>query len=118
MNFLGPRLHWVSVALVAIVFAGGGVGKLMSMPQFHAAFMDLNWPSWSGYAVGAAEVLGVLALFVPSLRKLAAFGLGAISCGAIWYHVSFPPVSAAAPAFVMLICCLLILMYRPAGVHR
>ena len=118
MNFPGARLHMLALAVVGLIFGGGGIGKLMSMPQFHTSFADLGWPGWSGYAVGGAEVLGVIALFLPSLRKAAALGLLVIACGAIWYHFRFPPLLAAGPAFVALIACLLILMYRPGGVHR
>lgn len=118
MNFPGPRLHMLALCVIVLVFGAGGVGKLMSMPQFHVSFQDLAWPEWSGFAVGGAEIVGVIALFLPSLRKAAAVGLGAVACGAIWYHVNFPPVINAAPAFIALISCLLILMYRPSGVHR
>jgi len=78
----------------------------------------LGWPSESGFVIGGLEILGVIALFLPSLRKIAAFALGVVAGGAIWYHVNFPPVIDAAPAFIALISCILILMYRPAGVHR
>lgn len=118
MKFLGNRLHVIALMAVFLVFGAGGVGKLMSMPQFHIPFQNLTWPDWAGYAVGAAEAIGVIALFIPSLRKPSAIGLGLIACGAVWYHVNFPPVINAAPAFIALISCLLILMYRPAGVHR
>ncbi len=118
MNFLGPRLHFFALVIVVIIFGAGGVGKLMSMPQFHVSFADLGWPKNAGFAIGGLEVLGVIALFLPSLRKVSALGLGMIAGGAIWYHVNFPPVIDAAPAFICLISCILILMYRPAGVHR
>lgn len=118
MTFPGPRLHFLALMAVIIIFGAAGVGKLMSMPQFHISFADLGWPNYAGYAIGGLEVLGVIALFLPSLRKPAAVGLGAISAGAIWYHVQFPPVIDAAIAFLALLSCLVIVLFRPAGVHR
>lgn len=118
MKFPGPRLHLAALGVLALIFGAGGIGKLMSMPQFHEGFQTLQWPSWAGYTVGGLEVLGVIALLMPSLRKPAALGLGAIAAGAVWFHVTHPPVSAGALAFTALIACLLILLFRPTGVHR
>ena len=97
----------VAIALVVPYVGAGGVAKLAGVPYVHSSFPKLGLPGWSGYFIGACEVLGSVALFVRP-RAIAAAGLGIIMVGATYYHATYTPIIQAAPAFVLAILCLYI----------
>lgn len=56
-----------------------------------------------------------MALFVRPLRALAAAGIGIIMVGATYYHAVYTPVVQAAPAFILLLLCVYILLGSRTG---
>lgn len=90
----------ILLALPLIAFGGA---KLTGVPQFHASFKALGLPAWFGYFIGACEVAGAVGLFIKPLRSLAAGGLCIILLGALYFHVTHPPLEAGVPALVLLL---------------
>jgi uncharacterized membrane protein YphA (DoxX/SURF4 family) len=88
------------LALPLIAFGGA---KLAGVPQFHESFKVLGLPGWFGYFIGACEVAGAVALFIQPLRTWAAGGLGIIMLGALYFHVTHPPLGAGVPALIFLL---------------
>ncbi len=105
----------IAIALVALYVGAGGIAKLAGVPYVHSSFPKLGLPPWFGYFIGTCEVLGCIALFVRPLRALAAAGIGIIMVGATYYHAVYTPVVQAAPAFVLLLLCVYILLRSQTG---
>lgn len=78
---------WTFQVACGAVFLLFGAGKLLGWPDHIATFDALGFGQWLRYAVGVAEVLGALLLFVPRLAGLAAAGLAIITVGAVCAHV-------------------------------
>lgn len=74
---------WTLQVLLAAVFAFSAFGKLTADAQNVAGFeaMGLGVPGM--YAVGALELAGAIAMFVPRLTGLAALGFVALMIGAV-----------------------------------
>ena len=82
---------------------GAGWGKF-SKPVWHDAFVVWGYPMWFMYAVGVAEIVGGLSLFVPGLASWAALGLMTIMLGAVATSLHHPilapqPFTWSAPTF-------------------
>jgi putative oxidoreductase len=89
--------------LVALVVVPAGGAKLAGVPQVHQSFALLGLPGWFGYLIGACEIAGGIALFIRPLSALAAAGLVVIMLGAVYFHVTHPPLAAGIPAFIVLL---------------
>src|ERR1700674_3994130 len=72
-------LVWALSVLLAIVFLGAGIPKLLgtSTMGLQAAAMR-GFPGWLREVVGVAEIAGSLALLVPSVAAYAAVGLAVL----------------------------------------
>jgi uncharacterized membrane protein YphA (DoxX/SURF4 family) len=90
----------ILLALPLIAFGGA---KLAGVPQVHESFKVLGLPGWFGYFIGACEVAGGVGLFIKPLRSLAALGLCVILVGALYFHVTHPPLGAGVPALIYLL---------------
>ena len=93
----------VATIAAAALFAFAGIGKIMGNEMMLKSFSDLGLPTWFGLLIGVCEVAGAVGLLIRPLSGLAAGGLFLIMLGAIYYHVSFPPLSAALPAIILLV---------------
>ena len=107
---------WAAMAIVTIVMLMGGVMKLSGNPAALKSFADLGLPSWFGTFIGVCEIAGAIGLWLRRTSMLAAMGIAAIMLGAVYYHFSFPPLSAGVPAMVVLACSLYIVSRRGGGV--
>jgi putative oxidoreductase len=94
---------WIAAVLVALVLLPAGGAKLAGVPQMHQSFALLGLPGWFGYFIGACEVAGAIALFIRPLSALAAAGIAIIMLGAVYFHVTNPPLAAGVPALVVLL---------------
>ena len=102
MGFLHKHGLLIASVVLALIVAGAGVAKLMGVPMVHASFAKLGLPVWFGYFVGAAEIAGAIGLFIRPLAVWAAGGLAIIGLGAVYYHVTHPPLSEGIAAMVVL----------------
>lgn len=77
---------WVLQVVVALGFLFSAVAKFTAMPMVMATFQALGAP-WLAYVIGALEVLGAVAMFVPRLCGLAATAFVALTVGALITHL-------------------------------
>ena len=105
-------LIWAAIIVAAVAFGAAGVAKLAGVPMVHLSFANLGLPSWFGYFIGLCEVAGAIGLLIRPLSALAALGLGIITVGAVYYHVTNPPLQEGIPAIVLLVLCVIIFMAR------
>ncbi len=77
---------WMLVLLLAVEFCAAGASKFAPSSSWSRMFLEWGYPSWFRLAVGAAEVLCGLALFVPRARLWACAVLLAIMAGAAATH--------------------------------
>ena len=88
---------WIVQVLMFLVFAGGGLWKLVTpIPQIAAVF------PWAGevpatflYATGVLDVLGGIGILLPTVTRImprltvaAASGCAALQVGAIVFHLA------------------------------
>lgn len=102
MTFLQKYGVLVASIVLALIVGAAGTAKLMGVPMVHQSFAILGLPSWFGYFIGAAEVSGAVGLFIPQLSRLAALGLAIIGAGAVYFHLTNPPLSVGVPAILVL----------------
>jgi putative oxidoreductase len=112
MGFLQKHGVLIASVVLALIVAGAGVAKLMGVPMVHQSFAILGLPTWFGYFIGAAEVAGAIGLFIRPLSALAALGLAIIGAGAVYFHVTNPPISAGVPAILVLLLAVFIAIKR------
>ena len=103
MSRLSSYSFLIATLAAAALFAFAGIGKIMGNEMMLKSFADLGLPSWFGLLIGVCEVAGAIGLLIRPLSALAAGGLFLIMAGALYYHVSFPPLSAALPALLLLL---------------
>jgi uncharacterized membrane protein len=74
---------WVLQVLLAAVYAFSAFGKLTAEAQNVAGFEAMGLGAAGMYAVGALELAGAIAMFVPRLTGLAALCFVALMIGAM-----------------------------------
>ncbi len=74
---------WVLQVLLAAVYAFSAFGKLTADAQNVAGFEAMGLGAAGMYAVGALELAGAIAMFVPRLTGLAALCFVALMIGAM-----------------------------------
>ena len=89
---------WIASGIITIVMLMGGVGKLMGNAGMLESFARLGLPVWFGYFIGACEVAAAIGLWVPRWAAPAAAGVVLVMVGAVYYHVTYPPIQAGIPA--------------------
>ncbi|MEM9168644.1 MAG: DoxX family protein [Pseudomonadota bacterium] len=109
-------LVWAGMALVTAVMAMGGSAKLAGAPIVLESFEKLGLPRWFATFIGVAELAGAVGIWVRPTSLWAALGIAIIMVGALYYHAAFPPLSAGAPAAVVLLICGYIASRRGTGV--
>lgn len=107
---------WAAMGITTLVMVAGGVAKLTGHPVAHGVFADLGTPGWVVYAVGLCELAGAAGLWLRQTSVWAALGIAGIMLGAIYYHLSFPPLPAGLPALVVLLSAIFIV--NQGGVRR
>ncbi len=107
---------WVAMAIVTLVMLMGGIMKLTGNPMATTSFSVLGLPAIFGTFIGVCEVAGAIGIWLRKTSMLAASGIAIIMLGAIYYHVMHTPLAEGIPAFVVLLCCALIISRRGTGV--
>jgi len=84
---------WVLCGLLAFVYASAGLPKLglfteEMVTEVTENFRRFGYPDGFRIFIGACEVAGAVGLLIPRLASLAALGLMAIMCGAIYTHAT------------------------------
>ena len=88
----------VASALLALIFVLAGIAKLIGADIVIERFQAWGYPISLMRVVGLIEVLGALALLVPSITSLGALALSLVMVGAIVTHIAFgSPLFAVVP---------------------
>lgn len=74
---------WVLQVLLAAVYAFSAFGKLTADPQNVAGFAAMGLGNTGMYIIGALELAGAIAMFIPVLTGLAATCFVALMVGAV-----------------------------------
>ncbi|KMO21139.1 DoxX family protein [Methylobacterium platani] len=99
----GPRLGLLLRGLLTAVFLAAAGMKLAATPFEVAGFARFGYPHWFMLAVGAAQALGAVLLWVRGATCHGALLLAAIMAGAVASHLrAGDPVAMALPALVLL----------------
>lgn len=100
-------LYWIPTAVIALNWSVGGLSSLLHARSSMAVFHELGYPDYFATLLGAAQLLGVLAILAPvprTLREWAYAGLvfdagaGALSTlavGAPAWHAGIPLIALA-----------------------
>lgn len=97
---------WGLMGLLGLWMLYVGGGKALWMAPFDQSMPAMHYGEAATRLIGALEVLGALALFVPRLRAPSLLGLMFLMAGAIGSHWaaghSFAESTAATVSFVVL----------------
>lgn len=107
---------WIAMGIVTLIMVMGGFMKLTGNPMALESFAVLGLPALFGTFIGVCEIAGVIGLWLRPTSRLAAMGIAIIMLGALFYHVTNPPIAAGVPALVVLLCCGLIISRKNTGV--
>ena len=102
------RLYWLFTGLMAAFMLMASIPDVLALPQAVEIFTHLGYPTYLLPFLGTAKALGVVAVLVPSLRRLkewAYSGLVFDLMGALYSHVSVgdPPGTWAWPLIGLLL---------------
>ena len=87
--------------LLALVFLAAGGAKLASVPAMVQIFDTLGFGQWFRYVTGVVEIVGAVALLIPSYAALGAAWLGITMFFGTLAHL-FILHTSPAPALVLL----------------
>jgi hypothetical protein len=99
-------IYWIPTALVAALMGSSGVAYLAGAPQVVEGLRHLGYPDYFRVVLGAAKVLGALALIAPlvprQLRDWAYAGFSLNLLAAVISHASVgdPAGALVFPAIV------------------
>ena len=79
----GTAVLWTLQVLLAVVYAFSAYGKLTAEAQNVAGFAAMGLGNTGMYVIGALELAGAIAMFVPALTGLAALCFVALMTGAV-----------------------------------
>ena len=100
-------LLWILQVVTALAFAVAALGKFTGSPEMVATFHSIELGDWFRYLVGALELAGAVAMFVPRLTGLAALCLAALLVGALMVQVFVVGSGAAAPVPLLVVSTLI-----------
>jgi uncharacterized membrane protein YphA (DoxX/SURF4 family) len=72
--------------LLALMFLGAGVPKLLGTPDVATGFANYGYPGWFPLVVGVIEVIAAALLLVPRLAWLGAIAVAVVMAGATFTH--------------------------------
>ena len=96
--------YWLTTGLLAALMTMSGMSNLLSVPEAIAGLAHLGYPAYLSPFLGAAKLLGVLAILVPGfprLREWAYAGFGFDLAGAMYSGLAVgDPVAQWLPLLV------------------
>lgn len=105
-------IQYVPYMFVTLIMLTGGAMKLTGQEMAVKSFADLGLPTWFATFIGVCEIAGAVGIWLPRFSSLSALGIGLIMVGALYYHITFPPLQAAVPALLVLLCAIYIFSQR------
>lgn len=88
MNDNAKRIvGWIFAGFLGLLFLFSGIAKVFAAPEVIANYEVWGLPTWFMLTVGIIEILGAIAILIPKIRSMAAFGLITLMLGAIVIHI-------------------------------
>jgi putative oxidoreductase len=87
--------------LLALMFLGAGIPKLLSTPDVVTGFAKYGYPSWFHLLIGATEVVAAVLLLVPRVAWLGASAVAVIMVGAAYTHAILGTGEGASALFAL-----------------
>ncbi len=107
-------VSWVLQVLLALAFAAGASGKLMSAPAVVEMFQNWGFPPNFHLLIGALEMAGAIGLLIPRTAGYAALGLIGVMIGAAFTHVQAAEgLQVLRPLIFMAVLVAVVLLRRP-----
>lgn len=97
-------IYWITTSIIALLAIAGGLGDLLMTEQAMEVFRHLGYPDYFAVLLGAAKILGVVAILAPvprTLREWAYAGFTFDICAAIisilavgdpFYNITIPVI--------------------------
>lgn len=115
-------LIWAATGITAAGIGAAGLAKFIAPHRWEALFQSWGYPASAASVIGAAEVIGALALLVPRASAYAALLLGLVMTGAIatlLAHREGPLGNGGTPAvYATLLIIVAIARWRDRYVRR
>lgn len=89
--------------MLAVIFFGVGVAKLVSHNMFVVMFDALELPRWFMYVTGAIEIVVSVTLMYPRTVFLGAIGVMCLMLGALIVHAMHGQFGLMSLPFVLLV---------------
>lgn len=89
--------------LLAVMFLGAGIPKLLSAPDVVAGFAKYGYPSWFHLLIGTTEVVAAVLLLIPSLAWLGAAAIVVVMAGAAYTHAILATGEGASALFTIFV---------------
>ena len=110
-------LYWIVTSLMAAFMLMASIPDVLQIPDAVALFTHLGYPTYLLPFLGTAKTLGVIAVLVPSFRRLkewAYAGLVFDLIGALYSHLSVgdPPSAWLFPTLGLLLVTGSYVFYR------
>ncbi len=94
---------WAIAILLAVIFFGVGVAKLVSHNMFVVMFHALELPRWFMYVTGAIEIVVSVTLMYPRTVFLGAIGVICLMLGALIVHAMHGQFGLMSLPFLLLV---------------
>jgi putative oxidoreductase len=104
---------WVLRIVLAALFLFAGAMKLTGQPMMIQEFDTVGFGQWFRYFTGALEVVGAVAVLIPSCSLLGAALVLLVDIGAFFAQALFLHMDVVHTIVIGLIICVLIYLQRP-----
>jgi len=62
--------YWITTILFSVAMFIPGIIELMNIPSAQKSLIDLGYPAYLSYILGAAKILGVIAILQPRFKTI------------------------------------------------
>ena len=101
--------------LLAVLYVGAGVPKVVGVESAVTGFQSMGYPAWFRVVIGVIEIGGGVALLIPRLAFYAAGALGVVMIGAAYTLVVHGEPGIAIPIVCLLLLATLAYLRRPVA---
>ena len=109
-------IPWLLRGLLTVGFLPAGLTKFLNQAGWVDRFATWGYGAWFVPVIGILELVGLAALWIPSLTRYGVALLTILMLGAAYTHLAHPPQEAVLrPALFLLALGLLYWSLRRAG---
>jgi hypothetical protein len=99
----------ILMLVICVGFLGAGMLKLVELPALVAEFAYWNFPKWSMYLIGLAEIIVSIGVFYKPTRIRSLYAVILLMIGAATVHIINNEINyVAAPVSLILVCIFII----------